>query len=76
MLSKRNIEYGKGVVVAPDTFVQPDAKDDKVHPHLYCDAVALLRLHPGLELLACKDASQAAAGSFHWHCEFERGREA
>lgn len=76
MLSKRNTEYGKGVEVAPGTFIQPEAKDDKVHRHLYCDAADLIRLHPGLELLACQDVSQAAAGSFHWHCEFELSGEA
>jgi len=75
MLSKRNIEYGKGIEIAPGTFVQPEAKDDKIHPHLYCDAAGLIRLHPGLELLSCQDVSQAATGSYHWHCEFERGGE-
>lgn len=72
MLSKRNAEYGKGVEVVPNTFVRPDAQDDKVHPHLYCDATDLVRLHPGLALRGCHDVSQSDAGTYHWYCEFER----
>jgi tellurite methyltransferase len=72
MLSKRNTEYGKGVEIAPNTFVQADAADDKVHPHLYCDATDLVRLHPGLKLRSCREVNQTADGSFHWYCEFVR----
>jgi tellurite methyltransferase len=71
MLSKRNREYGRGIELSPNTFCQPDAVDDKVHPHLYTDASDLLRLHEGFELLSAVDAEQSTAGSFHWHCQFQ-----
>lgn len=74
MLSKRNAEHGRGVEVSPNTFVQPDAGDDKVHPHLYCDAHDLLRLHSGMDLVSAVDRVQQAPGSFHWHCVFEASR--
>ncbi|HEU4730034.1 MAG TPA: class I SAM-dependent methyltransferase [Kofleriaceae bacterium] len=76
MLSKRNRHHGRGVEISANTFVQPDAGDDKVHPHLYCDANDLLRLHAGLELLAAEDCEQAAPGSHHWRCLFENPRRA
>ncbi|MFF9025190.1 class I SAM-dependent methyltransferase [Streptomyces eurythermus] len=70
MLSKRNTEYGKGIEVSRNTFRQPDASDDKVHPHLYTDAADLVRLHEGFQLLSATDAEHAP-GSWHWHCLFE-----
>jgi SAM-dependent methyltransferase len=72
MLSKRNREYGRGIEVARNAFVQPDATDDKIHPHVYCDPSDLLRLHAGLDLLSAHDREHATPGSFHWHCLFER----
>ncbi|KJY46042.1 MULTISPECIES: class I SAM-dependent methyltransferase [unclassified Streptomyces] len=71
MLSKRNGEYGRGNEVSPNTFRQPGATDDKVHPHMYVDAADLLRLHAGFRLLSATDAEHAKPGSFHWHCVFE-----
>ena len=71
MLSKRNRGYGLGVEVSPNTFCQPEAGDDKVHPHLYVDAADLVRLHQGFDLISATDAEQARPGSFHWHCQFE-----
>jgi SAM-dependent methyltransferase len=71
MLSKRNVEFGRGEEISPNTFRQPDATDDKIHPHLYCDARDLVRLHPDLNLLAAADRVQSGPGSFHWYCEFE-----
>lgn len=71
MLSKRNREYGRGVEISPNTFCQPLADDDKVHPHLYTDAEDLIRLHNGFKLVSHVDAEQSAQGSFHWHCQFE-----
>ncbi|WAZ21818.1 class I SAM-dependent methyltransferase [Streptomyces cinnabarinus] len=71
MLSKRNGEYGKGDEVSPNTFRQPEAADDKVHPHLYTDAADLVRLHEGFELISAFDAEHGKPGSQHWHCLFE-----
>lgn len=70
MLSKRNSQYGRGIEIAPNTFVQPGADDDKTHPHLYCDIHDLLRLHTSMELLAVETRDQGAPGSEHWHCLF------
>lgn len=72
MLSKRNRHHGRGIEISANAFVQPDADDDKVHPHLYCDAGDLVRLHTGFALLAADDREHAKPGSFHWHCLFER----
>ncbi|GCB47961.1 class I SAM-dependent methyltransferase [Streptomyces sp. NL15-2K] len=72
MLSKRNSEYGKGTEISPNTFVQPGAADDKVHPHLYCDMDDLLRLHRGLRLLDGSEIEQGRVGSYHWHLLFEK----
>ncbi|WP_326589720.1 class I SAM-dependent methyltransferase [Streptomyces sp. NBC_01294] len=71
MLSKRNGEYGRGDEVSPNTFCQPGAPDDKVHPHMYVDAADLVRLHEGFRLLSATDAEHEKPGSFHWHCVFD-----
>ena len=71
MLSRRNAEFGRGVRIADGTYVQPEATDDKVHPHFYCDAAGLLAMHRPAELLAADDREHSASGSFHWHCLFE-----
>lgn len=71
MLSKRNAQYGRGLEVAPNTFVQPEAEDDKVHPHLYVDAADIARLHRGFRLLSAVEAEQSTPGSYHWHCLFQ-----
>ncbi|MFC3979160.1 class I SAM-dependent methyltransferase [Streptosporangium jomthongense] len=71
MLSRRNRGYGQGVEVAEGTFVRPDADDDKVHPHFYCDAAGLVTLNRPAEPLSIHDAEHSAPGSFHWHCLFE-----
>lgn len=75
MLSKRNAEYGKGIEVAPDSWVQPDGPEDKPYPHLYSDEHDVLRLHPGFRLLTAFDEQHRAPGSYHWHLVFERAVE-
>lgn len=72
MLSKRNADHGRGVEVSPNTWVRPDAPDDKIHPHVYCDAGDVLRLHDGLGLISAFDRPQGRPGSHHWHLLFER----
>jgi tellurite methyltransferase len=71
MLSKRNVEHGRGDEVSPNSFVQPHGRGDKTHPHLYADARDLLRLHAGFELLSATDQDQAGTGEYHWSCLFE-----
>lgn len=71
MLSKRNVEYGRGTEVSPNTFVQPGADDDKIYEHLYCGFRDIARLHTGFELISAFDAEHGSPGSFHWHVLFE-----
>lgn len=75
-LSKRNWQYGRGIETSRNTFCQPEATDDKVHPHVYSNGEDIVRLHRGFELLSASDREQSTAGSFHWHCRFEVGSPA
>jgi tellurite methyltransferase len=75
MLSKRNVKYGKGEEIAPNTYVDADIDpedSDKVHPHFYCNAAELLELFSGFELLSLIDQEHAKPGSWHWHMLAER----
>lgn len=71
MLSRRNVNFGRGEEIAPDTFVVPDAGDDKVHPHFYCDAAGLVALLSGFELKSLFD-KERKQGHWHWHAVAER----
>lgn len=72
LLSTRNQGYGRGREVRPNTFVVDDATDDKVRPHLYCDAATVLKLHRGFDLLELRDHAETP-GANHWQFLFERG---
>ena len=73
MLSKRNVRYGKGREVAPDTFVvETDDDPEKRHPHFYCCAAELIDLIEGFEVLALSDLVHTTPGSWHWHILAER----
>ena len=67
MLPTRNINYGRGRTVAPDTFVVDtfvrDGAEERGHPHFYCDAVTLVALFAGFELLSLKQQLQRKPGS-------------
>ena len=71
MLPTRNINYGRGRTVAPDTFVV-DRAEERGHPHFYCDAATLVALFAGFELLSLKQQLQRKPGSWHWHIIAER----
>ncbi|HET6522303.1 MAG TPA: class I SAM-dependent methyltransferase [Geminicoccaceae bacterium] len=71
MLSKRNERYGRGVRVAPDTFVL-DEDGDTAHPHFYCNAAELVGLFRGFEPLSLVDRLHRKPGSWHWHVLAER----
>jgi len=71
MLPTRNINYGRGRTVAPDTFVV-DGADERGHPHYYCDAPTLVALFAGFELLSLKQQLHSKPGSWHWHIIAER----
>jgi tellurite methyltransferase len=70
MLPTRNINYGRGRLVAPDTFVVDGS--ERGHPHFYCDAATLVALFAGFELLSLKQRQQRKPGSWHWHIIAER----
>jgi 2-polyprenyl-3-methyl-5-hydroxy-6-metoxy-1,4-benzoquinol methylase len=74
MLSKRNVRYGQGREVRPDTFVVDEATGDERHPHFYCDGARLIELHRGFEVLELRDREQAP-GAWHWEFCFERVRD-
>ena len=71
MLSKRNVNYGMGEEIAPNTFVDPGADDDKVHPHFYCNAGELVSLLQGFEIVSLFD-NEHKPGHWHWHAVAER----
>jgi tellurite methyltransferase len=70
MLPTRNINYGRGRSVAPDTFVVDGS--ERGHPHFYCDAATLVALFAGFELLSLKQQQHRKPGSWHWHIVAER----
>jgi hypothetical protein len=73
MLSKRNINFGKGQEVAKDTFVN-DEDGDKRHPHFYCNAAELIKIFSavGFELISLVDLPDSTPGSYHWHVLAEK----
>jgi tellurite methyltransferase len=76
MLPTRNVNYGRGRTVAPDTFVRDtfvrDGAEERGHPHFSCDAASLVALYAGFELLSLKQQLQRKPGSWHWHIVAER----
>jgi SAM-dependent methyltransferase len=71
MLSKRNINYGCGTEVAPNTWTR-EGDLDKGHPHSYCNAAGLLSMFAGFEPLSLVDRVHRKPGSWHWHLLAER----
>jgi hypothetical protein len=62
MLSKRDAQFGRGRLVAPDTFIR--GSDPKAHTHYYCDLVGLAALFAGFELLSLTQEEQRRPGSW------------
>jgi SAM-dependent methyltransferase len=71
MLSKRNVHYGEGYRIDPNTFAG-GASLDKEHPHFYCSGAEVLYLFEGFELLLLADREHHEPGSYHWHVLAER----
>lgn len=71
MLSKRNVNFGRGREIAPDTYVIEE-EEEKNHAHFYCNAGELLELFAGFDLLSLEDREHAKPGSWHWHLTAER----
>lgn len=71
MLSKRNAQFGRGRLIAPDTYII-DGAQERGHPHFYCSAKQLIKIFNGFEIIDLQDREQKKAGSFHWHFIMER----
>jgi tellurite methyltransferase len=56
MLSKRDVQFGRGRAIAPDTFIR--GSDPKAHPHFYFDLAGLAALFAGFELLSLTQEEQ------------------
>ena len=67
MLSKRHRLFGAGEEISSNAFVIADAKDDKIHPHYYCDAAELIGLIAPLQVVTLFDKEQNKPGNWHWH---------
>lgn len=74
MLPLRHKNYRVGRIVAPNTFVEDD-NEDRGHPHFYCDAVTLVTLFSGFELLKLGQHIKRKPGSWHWNIIAERSGE-
>jgi tellurite methyltransferase len=70
MLSKCDVQFGRGRPVAPDTCIR--GSDPKAHPHYYCDLAGLTTLFAGFELLSLTRRSSAALAPGTWHILVER----
>lgn len=68
LLSKRNINFGLGMEISPDTWVNL-ADAEKAHPHCYHDARGVCQLLSmnGMELWSLRDEEHTSPGSYHWH---------
>jgi tellurite methyltransferase len=70
LLPKRNLNYGQGREIAPDTFVGEAPR--RSHPHFYCDAATVVALLSGFELLSLSQREHRQPNSWHWHILAER----
>jgi hypothetical protein len=70
MLSKRDAQFARGRLIAPDTFIRGSVP--KPDPHYYCDLADLATLFAGFELLSLTQEEQRRPGSWHWHILAER----
>jgi tellurite methyltransferase len=71
MLTKRNVNFGRGTEIAPDTFVV-ESDDDKDHPHFYCNGAELLALFDGFEVMSLTSRTHQKPGSWHWHLVMQK----
>lgn len=74
MLTKRDAHFGVGREVAPDTFVDDRARDDKVHPHFYCDLEGFAALFRGFHPLTLREDSFGRPGRSHFVVTLRRSR--
>jgi len=74
MLSKRNESYGKGRLIAANTFIRDEGglDGDKTHPHFYSNAAEIVDLFHNFNLVSLVDREQRGPGTNHWHLVAER----
>ena len=77
MLSKRRLCLDRKNLNGPceisrNTWVFDENSSDKIHPHYYCDAIEMLCLFQGFEVLWMEDREHEKPGSWHWHLILER----
>jgi SAM-dependent methyltransferase len=72
MLTKRNAQFGIGREVAPDTWVDEAAEDDKIHPHFYCDAEGFAAIYSDFHVMTLREDNLGKPGHSHWVATLER----
>ena len=77
MLSKRRLWLDRKNLNGPreisnNTWVFDENNSDKIHPHYYCNAIEMLCLFQGFEVLWLEDREHETPGSWHWHLILER----
>ena len=77
MLSKRRLWIDRKNLNGPreisrNTWVFDDDSSDKRHPHYYCEAIEMLCLFQGFEVVWMEDREHEKPGSWHWHLILER----
>ena len=77
MLSKRRLWLDRKNLKGPreisnNTWVFDENNSDKIHPHYYCNAIEMLCLFQGFEVLWIEDKEHETPGSWHWHLILER----
>ena len=77
MLSKRRLWLDRKNLNGPreisnNTWVFDEKNSDKIHPHYYCNAIEMLCLFQGFEVLWIEDREHETPGSWHWHLILER----
>ena len=77
MLSKRRLWLDRKNLNGPceisrNTWVFDENSSDKIHPHYCCDAIEMLCLFQGFEVLWMEDREHEKPGSSHCHLILER----
>jgi SAM-dependent methyltransferase len=72
MLTKRNGAFAVGREVAPDTWVNEAAADDKMHPHFYCDAEGFAAVFRDFHVMTLREDNLGNPGNSHWVATLER----
>mgnify|MGYP000033724090 CR=1 FL=1 len=66
LISKRNIRYGVGTEIEPDTFVNEDDPGETRHPHRFYGRTDAIRLLSAFDIIEAREVEQKTPGSYHW----------